>query len=251
MPQIVVDDIAVHYLQTGKGADVLLLHGWADNSSTFNKLTKLVDDKKHRFTALDLPGFGKSHAPPKPWDLDDYAGFLEKFVQKTRIKPQAVIGHSNGGALAIKSIATNTLAAKKLVLLAASGVRKGGGIKRNGIKVIAKAGKLATFWLPKPAKSKLQKKLYGTVGSDMLIAPELKETFKRTVRQDIQADASKLSVPTLLIYGERDKATPVVGVGSRLRGLIKDSHFVVIHGAEHFVHHDQPDRVAKLIKEFL
>lgn len=250
MDKIVVDDLLVNYHQSGKGKGILLLHGWGDNLETFNKLTDELNHK-NKVTSLDLPGFGKSQVPGEPWDLDDYAKFLKNFVKKTGAKPAVIIAHSNGGALAIRALALKEISAQKLVLLASSGVRKGGGIKRAGIKAVAKVGKISTVWLPRSTRAKLQKKLYGTVGSDMLVVPELKETFKRTVRQDIQEDAAKLTQPTLLIYGERDKATPIVGVGSRLRHHIKNSHFVVLHGAEHFVHHDQPDRVAELIKDFI
>ena len=77
--------------------------------------------------AVDLPGFGGSEAPPAAWDLDDYAAFLEAFLRKLALDwPYAIIGHSNGGALAIRALSSGTLKADKLVLLAASGVRTGG-----------------------------------------------------------------------------------------------------------------------------
>ena len=162
-----------------------------------------------------------------------------------------MVGHSNGGAVAIRATALGCIQPSKLVLLATSGVRDTAGLKRAAIKLVAKTGKVMTLWLPKSTRKKLQKKLYGTVGSDMLITPELIETFKRTVRQDIQNDAASLSIPTLLIYGSQDKATPVASIGKKLHRLIKGSRLEVIDSADHFVHQAQPTQVCSLLQDFL
>lgn len=247
---VIVDGIATSYVQQGKGPDVLLLHGWGDSKQTYKTLIAQLA-LTHRVTALDLPGFGASELPPAPWNLTDYATFLEHFCHKMHVAPGAVIGHSNGGALAIHAAAQGKIAPKKLILLAASGVRDTARLRRTAIKAVAKTGKLMTFWLPRTSRQRLQEMLYGTVGSDMLIAPQLTETFKRTVRQDVQADAKTISVPTLLIYGAADRATPAKEVGQRLHQQIKGSKLEIINGAGHFVHHDALEDVQRLIKDFL
>lgn len=247
---VIIDGLATAYSQSGKGPDVLLLHGWGDSRKTFSGLTRSLE-AKYRLTALDLPGFGGTEPPKKPWDLTDYSAFLAAFCKKLELKPKFIVGHSNGGALAIHALSLGKLSASKLVLLAPSGVRSPKRLKRAVIKGIAKTGKAATFWLPTTTKQKLQTVLYGTIGSDMLITPALKETFKRTVRQDIQSDAKKLQIPTLLIYGKDDKATPINEVGMVLKACIKGSIMEQVEAAGHFVHHDSPDRVHKLTRDFL
>jgi pimeloyl-ACP methyl ester carboxylesterase len=84
----------------------------------------------------------------------------------------------------------------------------------------------------------------------MLAVPHLQETFKITVRQDIQKDAKQLRLPTLLIYGDSDRATPPL-YGEIFRKLIPKSRLEIVKNSEHFVHHDQPEKVATMIKEFL
>ncbi len=245
----IVDKLAVVYSQQGAGSDVLLLHGWADDHRTFTDLTTSLA-KHYRVTALDLPGFGASDSPKTAWNLTNYASFINKFCQKLSLTPLAVIGHSNGGALAVHAVSSGELKTDKLILLASSGVRDTEKLKRLGLNAIAKTGKLATFWLPEAAKKKLQKQLYGAVGSDMLVAPHLMETFKLTVKQDIQEDAKKLNLPTLLVYGTKDRATPLKD-GMLLHGLIKQSQFKKIDGAGHFVHHDAAKPVAAAVGDFL
>lgn len=249
--QIVVQGLMTRYQRQGSGKTILLLHGWADKLETFRAITpELV--KNFEVIALDLPGFGQTQVPAAVWKLDNYAVFLRTFLEKLGITNiYAVIGHSNGGALAIRSLSLKQLQADKLILLSSAGVRDTGKLKRAAAKAIAKAGKTAVFWLPKSTKQKLQKKLYGTIGSDMLAAPHLQETFKQTVRQDIQRDAAKVAIPTLLIYGDQDTATPLETVGKRLNERIAGSSLKIIPGAEHFAHQTASDEVAKDILEFL
>lgn len=249
--QIIVQDLMTHYDRQGSGKTILLLHGWADRLETFSGLTKELS-QHYDVVAVDLPGFGQTQAPPVVWNLDNYGQFVVDFLKKLNVvELYAVIGHSNGGAMAIRALVTGNLQAERLVLLAASGVRDGAKLRRGLLKLIAKTGKATTFWLPLRHKQKLQKKLYGTVGSDMLVAPMLQETFKQTVRQDIQADAGRLQLPTLLIYGEKDTATPVGSIAKQFNLLIANSRLEIISGADHFVHHAEPKKVNNLIAEFL
>lgn len=250
--QAIVQDLLVNYNEQGEGKTVLLLHGWGDSLETFRFLTPELG-KYYRLVSLDLPGFGKSQAPQEVWNLDNYAKFVADFVAK--ILPQdtvlAMIGHSNGGAVIIRGLALNVFSPEKAVLLASSGVRDSGKTRRLVIKAVAKTGKAATFWLPQSTKKKLQKKLYGTVESDMLVTPELKETFKRTVRQDVQKDAEAINLPVLLLYGDGDTATPIEDVGAKLHKSIKGSKLQSVQGADHFVHHGRSTEVTSKIREFL
>lgn len=247
--QLIVDDLAITYERRGKGRLLLLLHGWGDDHHTFKLLAKQLS-ANYEVLILDLPGFGTSQAPSEVWNLDNYTEFLSSFLKKLQLKPYAIIGHSNGGALAIRGLAENVLTANKLILLASAGIRSTQKAKRLATKVVAKTGKATTFWLPSQTRQQLRRKLYGTVGSDMLVAPHLEETFKLTVHQDLQADATKLNLPTLIINADDDPAIPLRD-GELFAKLIKGSKLKVLNSSSHFIHQDQTDQILKLIKEFL
>lgn len=237
-----------NYDRQGSGPTLVLVHGWGDTLKSFDDLTSRLA-QNHDVIRLDLPGFGGSEAPKDVWNLDKYAQFLADFLAKLNISNYALIGHSNGGAVIIRGVGLGLLQPRRLILLASSGVRSGGGLRRAVIKIIAKVGKVATFWLPLRVRRHLQEKLYGAAGSDMLVAPHLKETFKITVRQDIQRDARKITAPTLLLYGDSDRATSVTEVGNRLHKCISGSKLVIVPNADHFVH--QPaDNVLHEIEAF-
>lgn len=248
--QVIVDNLVINYQRSGKGKAVILLHGWGDNFHTFasvtNELTKRFDT-----IALDLPGFGGSEAPKEIWGLDNYSDLLASFIAKLELKElYAVIGHSNGGALAIRAIATKKIKPKKLILLASSGIRNSKKGKRQLTKLVAKSGKMVTFWLPQSTKRALRRRLYGTIGSDLLVVPILEETFKKTVREDVQVDAEKLKLPVLLIYADKDPAIPLKD-GRRYHELMTNSRLEVLSSQDHFIHHDRAEVVQELIEDYL
>lgn len=246
---VVVDNLLVHYEIQGQGRVVLLLHGWGDSLKGLARLQRQLATQ-YQVVSLDLPGFGTTQSPAGDWDLDDYGKFLNAFLVKVAVAPYAVIGHSNGGALAIRAIALKLLQPEKLVLLAAAGIRSGNSGKRLLLKAVAKTGKAATVVLPKATRAKLRQKLYGAAGSDLLVVEHMQATFKKTVRQDVQADATELQLATLLLYASADTAIPLAD-GHKYHGLIKNSRLVIIDGAGHFLHLEQPARVYKAIEEFL
>ncbi len=247
--QVLIDDLVIRYERTGNGPQLLLVHGWADSLSSFYEIQKTLS-KNYDVTAIDLPGFGQSSQPREAWNLNNYANCLNKFTSKIKIKPYGLIGHSNGGAILINALANKDLTAQKLVLLGSAGIRDKNKAKKQTLKVVAKSGKALTSVLPSGIKNNIRQRFYGRIGSDLLIAPGMEETFKLVVDQDIRHEATKLNIPTLLIYGKNDTSTPV-DYGQILESKIKGSTLKVLDNAEHFVHNDQPHQVEKLIKDFL
>lgn len=247
--QAVVNNLLTNYQLQGKGKLVLLLHGWGDNSLGSQALQAELA-KNFTVLAPDLPGFGKTQAPDAGWDFDSYVDFTGALLSKLNLEqPYAVIGHSNGGAIAIKAVATGILQPQRLVLLAASGIRKPGSPRRVLLGAVAKVGKVLTALLPRRYRSALRRRLYASAGSDMLAVEGMEEVFKKVVRYDVQTYAAQLALPTLLVFGNNDEAVPP-SMAKRYNTLIKDSQLQMID-ASHFVHLDQPQLTNSLIQDFL
>jgi pimeloyl-ACP methyl ester carboxylesterase len=247
--QVVVDSLLTHYETAGKGSLIVLLHGWGDSAAGMRQLQQLLA-RHHMVIALDLPGFGTTESPHSVWGLDDYAQFVASFFTKINAGPVSVLaGHSNGGAIALRGLGKGWLHADKLVLLASAGIRGEYKGRIKALRYLAKAGKALTAPLPKAVKQSIRKKAYHTIGSDMLVAEHLQETFKRVVTDDTRADAKALTVPTLLLYGEQDDATPI-RYGQLYHECIETSTLEILSGAGHFVHLDRPKEVTRAIEEF-
>lgn len=248
--QVVVDSLLVNYVIQGKGSLVLLLHGWGDSSEGLHSLASALA-KEHQVLSLDLPGFGGSEPPKAAWDLSNYAQFVHHFLQKIAAPPVVVlIGHSNGGAIAIRGLGSGALTANKLVLLAAAGIRGKYKGRVKALRVFTKIGKALSTPLPAAVKQKLRRKVYSSVGSDMLVAEHLQETFKKIVSDDVRKDAATLTLPTLLIYGEADEQAPP-WYGEAYHQLISGSTLDILSGVGHFPHLEQPVKVTTAIKEFI
>lgn len=235
--------------QAKNSPEVIILHGWGDNAAGLQALQADLADG-YNVTVLDLPGFGSTDQPSKAWGLSEYADFVAAFLKKVKVKPYAIVGHSNGGAIAVRGLAQGSLKAERLVLLASAGIRTELQGRRQVLRLLTKAGKIITYPLPKSVKKRLRHHLYTTVGSDLLVAEHMQATFKRIVTDDIQKDAASLALPTLLIYGEDDMAAPM-HYGRILHNLIAGSTLETVGQAGHFVHLDKPQEVTAMIRNFL
>ena len=247
--QIVVDNLLANYVRSGTGKEILILHGWGDNVASWKDLIADLS-KNYEVIALDLPGFGGSEAPRAAWGLSEYATFVAAFLSKAKLQPYAVIAHSNGGAIAIRALSHHLFSAQKLVLLASAGIRSEYKGRKKALRLVTKAGKALTTPLPRSIKKRLRQKVYQTVGSDMLVAEHLQDTFKRVVTDDVRTDARQISIPTLLLYGDTDQATPL-RYGELLHKAIPNSKLQVLSGAGHFLYSDKPQEVMAQIEDFL
>ncbi len=246
--EVVVESLSTHYERLGEkqGKKILILHGWGDSVKGWQPMqAKLAE--KYDVVAIDLPGFGSTDMPPAVWGLDNYAAFVAAFLKKISFKPFAIIGHNNGGAIAMRGLAAGTFTAERLVLLDSAGIRSEYRGRQNIWQIITKTGKILSYPLPKNLKKQLRHKVYMKVGGNNLVSLRLQETFKRLVTDDVQSNAARLDVPTLLLYGEDDLSTPPA-YGRILHNLIKGSRLEVIPGAGHFVHLDKPDEVLQLME---
>lgn len=83
---------------------IVLLHGIAATSSTWDNLLKELDIKNNRVVAIDLLGFGKS---PKPdncqYTVDDHIKYLKKTIKKLKIHGDfKIVGHSMGSIISAR-----------------------------------------------------------------------------------------------------------------------------------------------------
>lgn len=249
--KILVNNLVTEYIDQGNGLVMLLLHGWGDHSRSFDVLSPVLTSSSWRVIRLDLPGFGGSEPPKESWKVEDYARFVQAFIGKLGISVDVLVGHSFGGRIALKGVANGLLHPKRLVLIGSAGLAQRNTVHNILFKILAKAGKAALFLFPVTAREQLRQKLYEYAGADdFLRAGALKETFLKVISEDLSRAARDVHVPTLLIWGENDTATPL-SEGKRLNALISGSELEIVKGAGHFVHQEKPSEVARAIRRFV
>lgn len=230
---IIVKNLNIKYYQStiiDKNNVLVFLHGWGSESLHFRKTLEKLDS----FIAIDLPGFGGSEIPKTPWSLDDYAIFVGDFLEKLAIKNPVIAGHSFGGSIGIKYCALGDKA-KKLILIGSAGIRKK-NIKKYIYFVIAKTFKFI-FYLPGVRKLRnfIRRWFYKAIDSeDYIDAGALRDIYLNVASEDLTQDLKKIILPTVLIWGENDKDTPVNN-GKMMHQLIKNSQLYMIPQAGHYV----------------
>jgi len=248
--KIIIQNLAIEYSDEGQGPVMLMIHGWGDSLHTFDKLIPALVAQR-RIVRIDLPGFGKSETPKETWNLNNYVMCVKNFVEKMNLRVDTLVGHSLGGRIIIKGEAEGMLTARKNILIASAGVAKRRTVRNVIVRIAAKIGKIVLyippfiFW-----RTKLRRKFYARIGSDYLDAGMLRETFLAIIKEDLSRSASKITLPSLLIWGREDTSTPLEE-GRRMNDLIKGSILEIVEGAGHFVHQEKSEEVARLINHFV
>ena len=78
----------------------------------------------------------------------------------------------------------------------------------------------------------------------------MKGSFEIIIREDLSAFAPQVKVPTLIIWGRKDRTLPVKA-GFVLKGLIDNSTLRVIEEADHSPHRKMPEKLSRVVLNFL
>jgi pimeloyl-ACP methyl ester carboxylesterase len=88
---------AIHVVQIGQGAPLLLLHGWPEFWLTWEPVMARLANR-YRLVAPDLRGFGDSDKPSGPFGAVDHATDMLALLDALGTERVGVIGHDVGGA---------------------------------------------------------------------------------------------------------------------------------------------------------
>jgi haloalkane dehalogenase len=88
----------MHYVESGSGDPVLLLHGNPTNVYIWRNIIPLLA-KQRRVIAVDLIGFGKSDKPDIDYRFSDHAAYLEGFIEEMDLRNITLVMHDWGSAL--------------------------------------------------------------------------------------------------------------------------------------------------------
>jgi pimeloyl-ACP methyl ester carboxylesterase len=101
MPLLSVNGTQLHYIQTGEGPEVVLVHGLASSLAFWYSGIVLPLRHQYRVTAYDLRGHGKSGMPPTGYTHLHMADDLFHFIEQLKLKPFHLVGHSYGGLISL------------------------------------------------------------------------------------------------------------------------------------------------------
>ncbi|MCB9450713.1 MAG: alpha/beta hydrolase [Anaerolineaceae bacterium] len=256
--------IQLHYRRTGYGPDVLLLHGWASSGRMWDVLTDALHTQA-RFWAVDLAGFGDSPLPDNPMlDMDTHAALVMDFCDDHGIRPQAIIGHSMGGMLALKLALLRPELAGALALL--SPVITGrfsfdlNRLVGTDVGSFALARSKPFWWL---AQSVLLAPLLSVpTYVNAAAAERIQEDFKRATwqaatgaiasiaRENLEHDLRQIEQPALVLVGANDTTVPPQE-GRLAAYHLRNARLFELPGVNHQPLDEQPETVVEALQSFL
>ncbi len=265
MPEITLrggelDGLTLHYVAEGSGRPVILVHGLGGFAESWrHNLPEL--GRQASVHALDLPGFGQSSKPLRPYSLGFFVAALEGFRATLELNRPTLVGHSLGGAVVAAYALAYPARVDRLVLVGA--VVPGFDYRPSWVYRLLTARGVGEFLArtlrPRLLRAALARCFFEPIAAevDFLVrwsysartSPEGQAAFLSTlrgVRDDFLRDAEgyrerllALDLPLLSIHGLRD---PVVSPAhaesmarwvpnSELRWLDRCGHFAQIEHA--------------------
>ena len=282
--EMIYNGLRVEYLEEGKGPLVVLLHGWGSNKELYGNLMKTLA-VKYRVVAPDMPGAGKSQEPAEAWSVDDYCDFVEYFIQRllddavgrkeheealdaegavasdgrkreNGEKQQVILaGHSHGGRVLIKLLGARELPFEvtKLILIDSAGlVPEKTPEQLKKMKRYKQGKKLLSLPPVKLLFPNALEKFQSKSGSaDYRSAtPIMRQTMVKVVNEDVREYLGNIKAETLLVWGDKDTATPLSD-GKYMESKIPGSGLAVLPGAGHFSFLDNQYQFLAVMRSFL
>ncbi|MCK4355372.1 alpha/beta hydrolase [Candidatus Parcubacteria bacterium] len=236
---------------------IIILHGWGSSKEKWQTVKSLLNQyyengsRSIKIKVMDVPGFKKETELPRVWDLNDYVRWFEKFCSDFD-EPFFLLGHSFGGRVAIKFAARNPEKLKGLILVSSAGIIP----KRKFVRVcVSKIAKFGKIFSSIPLYNLFRKGFYKYIlrRTDYIQAEKslyLKETFRNIIKEDLRKYFSKIKIPCLIIWGDKDNMTPISDA-YLMDKEIPNSKLEILPGIGHFPYTENPEILAQKIRKFV
>jgi pimeloyl-ACP methyl ester carboxylesterase len=279
MPQTVLTphEVTLHghdvtYRTAGRGPVLLLLHGIANSSQTWERVALPLSE---RFTLIapDLLGHGDSATPRGDYSLGAHASGVRDLLSALGHDRVTVVGHSLGGGIAMQFAYQFPERCERLVLVSS------GGLGRE-VHLLLRAAALpgADYVLPLLTSTQLLGvgRRVGGLLRRVRLAPNgdldvlargfasldntgSRQAFLHTVRAVIEPSGQRVSahdrlalaalIPSLIVWGERDSIIPLAH-GVAAHEAMPGSRLEIFAGAGHLPHDADPDRFSAVLTDF-
>ncbi len=224
-------------------AAVLCLPGWARTHRDFDAALAGLDA-----VALDLPGFGASPPPPRPWGAAEYADAVTPVLTEMA-QPSVVVGHSFGGRVAVHLAARNPGQVGALVLTGVPLLRRPGTSSPKPASVYRMARALHRRGLLGEGPMERLRQRYGS--ADYRHAtPVMRQVLVKVLSETYEEQLATIGCPTELVWGDDDRDVPVA-VAVSAHDLLATSTLTIVPGAGHLTPLSAPRELRVAVERHL
>jgi pimeloyl-ACP methyl ester carboxylesterase len=259
------DGTQLFYRDWGTGAPMVFISGWALTSDCWGYQMAPLSDSGLRCVAYDRRGHGRSSDPGRGFDYDTLADDLAAVLDALDLKNVTLVAHSMAGGEAIryltrygsKRVARVALIGATLPFLTRTADNPDGidpavfdNVRRNVLlkdfpKVLR--DNMRPFVVAETSDA-----LVDWVASHMLRCSmkALVECNRALTGTDFRAELAKVSVPTLIIHGDKDVSAPFAITGRKTAALVPHAAVKIYEGAPHGLFLTHIERFNRDLQEF-
>jgi pimeloyl-ACP methyl ester carboxylesterase len=271
--EVVLHGHRVSFRRAGEGPAIVLIHGIAGNAQTWDEVIPPLA-REHTVIAPDMLGHGESAKPRGDYSLGAFASGIRDLMIALEIERATIVGHSLGGGIAMQFAYQFPERVERLVLVSSGGLgAEVSPLLRSA--TLPAAEYVLPLLVAEPIRDAVGAvaRVLGRIGlrpsHDLeeiatgfarLGDIEARQAFIHTVRGVIDIGGQVVSardrlylaeeVPTLLIWGERDRIIPPAH-GRAAHEAMPGSRFLLYEGAGHFPYRNEPWRFAEDLLEFI
>lgn len=246
----------LYFKEYGAGQPLLLVHGLMITGEMFAPIINVLATQ-YRVIVPDLRGHGQSRDFPPPYHVRQLASDLLLLLDHLGIESTAVLGYSQGGAIAQQLVLDHPQQCNRLILactyafnMATFREKLEGYVAPILIKVlgIRRFAKLIISQGLKRVSKERANWVVSLIASqdEKLMIP----AWSAAMVFDSRRRLPEIKCPTLIIAASEDDAVPIHHAEMLHKG-IAGSQLVVIDGADHALIWSHPNEFARAIQEFL
>jgi pimeloyl-ACP methyl ester carboxylesterase len=257
--RIEVGGLRIAFRRAGSGPSLVLLHGALSDGRTWRRQ---LDDLSDGFDVIawDAPGCGSSDDPPQGFSREDYGDCLAGFIAALGLRPPHLAGLSFGSILALELYRRFPDLPRSLVLASAYAGWAGSLPPDEVERRIRRASEELELPPERWVDDTLATMFTASVPPEVLDEARtmMMETRPQGVRPALEAFGRadlrdvlpRITVPTLLLYGERDQRSPS-RVAEELHRAIPTSSLAIIPGVGHDSATEAPEAFNAEVRRFL
>ena len=239
---------------SGSGEPIVFVHGFTTTSEFWREQVEPFS-RRSRVIRVNLPGHGRSPSPAgRHYRIEDFVGDVERVFRELGIARAILVGLSMGGTIAQHFTLANPSLVRGLVLVGATPHGLGPDVNVDNVHAAIDAHGIATASrnvIDRSFAPSTPAALLDFAKDEVVQTPEFvaREAITSLNASDSRDDLGRITVPTLVVVGDKDTITPPEE-SRRLAEGIPDSRLVIVEGAGHFPMIEKPEVFNGALREF-